>query len=71
MFASAQGDFEGFVIAFILIGYVAWVAFMATYRTKDFIELVKTDQDRKDRQAARLGGAAKAGFGIARFFMRR
>jgi hypothetical protein len=55
--------------------YILWVLYMATFRTKDFMALMAQENQRKARQAAAFGKAAKVGthigFGIAKMFMRR
>jgi hypothetical protein len=58
-----------FVFAGILC--LVWLFYMATFRTGDFLALMKADQDRRARQAKALGAAAKFGLGAARLFMKK
>jgi hypothetical protein len=61
----------GMVIGTVLLAYIAWVLYMATFRTKDFLDLMEQDRQRKRDQAERFGRATKTGFSIAKWFMSR
>jgi hypothetical protein len=44
IFAMSQGD----ALIFAGVGcYILWVVFMATFRTKDFIDLTKAHEEQK------------------------
>ena len=37
----------------LLLGILAWMLFMMTFRTRDFLDLMKADEERKRRIAER------------------
>lgn len=58
------------IFVLMFYGTFAWLLYMMTFRTSDFLALVKADEERKRRQARMLGGAARLGMGIAKMFMK-
>jgi hypothetical protein len=67
----AQAADSEWIIWAVCGGYILWVLYMATFRTKDFLDLMEQDRQRKRDQAERFGRATKAGFSIAKWFMSR
>jgi hypothetical protein len=57
-------------IVFVL-AIVVWMIYMMTCRTDDWLRLMKADEERKQKQAERIGKATNGAFGIARWFMKR
>jgi hypothetical protein len=55
----------------ILLGVGAWMIYMMTCRTDDWLRLVKSDQERNDRIAKGLGRAAKGGIWLASRFLKK
>lgn len=55
----------------LLVVAVLWMIYMATFRTDDFLRLMEKDRERKREQAQMLGKAAKGGFSVLRWWMRR
>lgn len=43
----------------LLIGYVVWMFYMMTFRTGDFLALMKADHERKKALFSGLGWVAK------------
>jgi hypothetical protein len=58
----------GLVIGLLCVAVIGWMLFMATFRTGDFINLMKADEERRKNSGARLGKAVKGAVGIARMF---
>jgi hypothetical protein len=50
---------------------LAWVLFMMTFRTSDFIRLVKEDQERKARAQERRKEALKGAFIVAKWWLKK
>lgn len=55
----------------ILVGCLAWMVYMMTFRTDDWIRINDKHREHQREVFGALGKGAKVGFGIARFFMRR
>jgi hypothetical protein len=69
MFATMAGGQEIFVGSCVLV--LLFMLYMMAFRTDDFIRLHKADEERKQRQAARLGGAAKGAVMLFKLLKRR
>jgi hypothetical protein len=54
---------ETFMMLFwvCIIGYVVWMAYMATFRTGDFLALMKHDHERKQAMLGTVGSVVKTG----------
>jgi hypothetical protein len=50
---------------------VAWMLYMMTFRTSDFIRLVKEDQERKAKAQERRKEALKGAFVLAKWFLKK
>ena len=59
------------IFIWMVVAAIAWVIYMATFRTEDFLKLMEKDRERKREQWKQVGSAAKTGFTIARWFMKR
>lgn len=59
------------IFYWFLFGVVAWMLYMMTCRTDDWLRLIKSDQERNDRIAKGLGQAAKGGLWIASRFLKK
>jgi hypothetical protein len=55
----------------ILVACLAWMVYMMTFRTDDWIRINAQHREHQREVFGALGKGAKAGFGIARFFLRR
>jgi hypothetical protein len=55
----------------VIVGLMAWVMYMMTFRTRDWLDLMKSNQERNDRIAKGLGQAAKGGMWLAGRFLRK
>jgi len=59
------------VFQLILLGVGAWMLYMMTFRTKDWLDLMKSNQETNDRIAKGLGKAAKGGLWLAGRFLKK
>jgi hypothetical protein len=66
----------GFVIFSLLL--IAWAVFMMTFRTEDWMVLVKNEQERKAqaeelkrKRDERLGNAAKGAISLVKVFWKK
>ena len=50
LFAAADNEW---IVWAVLGGILLWMLFMMTFRTRDFIDLMKADEERKRRIAER------------------
>jgi hypothetical protein len=50
---------------------VGWMLYMMTFRTDDWLRLVKDEQERKAKRDERIDKVVKTSVGIARFFMKK
>jgi hypothetical protein len=50
---------------------VAWMLYMMTFRTSDFIRLVKEDQERKAKAQERRKEALKGAFVLAKWWLKK
>lgn len=50
---------------------VGWMLYMMTFRTDDWLRLVKDEQERKAKRDERIGKVVKTSVGIARLFMKK
>jgi hypothetical protein len=55
----------------VIFGLMVWVMYMMTFRTKDWLDLMKNNQERNDRIGKGLGQAAKGGIWLASRFLRK
>jgi hypothetical protein len=55
----------------ILIGCLAWMVYMMTFRTDDWMRINAQHREHQREVFGALGKDAKVGFGIARLFMRK
>jgi hypothetical protein len=55
----------------ILLGVGAWMIYMMTFRTDDFLRLWKADQERNEKIFKGLGTAAKGGVWLASRFLKK
>ena len=47
----------------VIFGLMVWVMYMMTFRTKDWLDLMKNNQERNDRIAKGLGRPQRAACG--------
>ncbi len=52
-------------------GYGLWTLYMMTFRTRDYLDLMKCEADKKHAKRQAVTGAAKTGIGLALRFLRR
>ena len=60
------------VAVWILMGIaVLWWLFMMTFRTDDWLRLVKDEQERKAKRHERAKGVLKGALSVARWWMKK
>jgi hypothetical protein len=55
----------------ILVACLAWMVYMMTFRTDDWLRISAQHREHQREVFGALGKGAKAGLGIARFFLRK
>lgn len=56
------------IVCLLLIG---WMLYMMTFRTDDWLRLVKDEQERKAKRDERIGKAIKGGAVLAKWLMKK
>ena len=50
---------------------VLWVFYMMTFRTDDWLRLLKDEQERKAKRQERMGKVAKGAFDVAKWWLNK
>lgn len=56
------------IVLWLVLG---WLIYMMTFRTKDWLELERSNRERNDRMMKGLGHAAKGGLWLAGRFLKK
>ena len=71
MFAGDAAVLIWWVAGSLIVLMLGWMFYMMTFRTDDWLRLVKDEQERKARRQDRRDKALKGAFTVARWWLKK